>query len=450
MSKRVNRVSYLHYVLLFALSLISVTVGVTLWLTYKQAMVVYELNTARRLEGIARTLEPYLPTDIQSLPALSAAEWAKRPPTNEMSTVLGEAAARNKVIEPGDGGSFLLLRVKHSTATDPEQTKGSKKKEDFRDFEVLASTTGLLESWWIAAGQGLPEEYRLLNGESVLIKGRNGDFAGTPGIWTAAAVPLKVEGAPGQYVLLLTANTNFHSDLSHFPWRDLVPVIVVVTLLVLALSIFFAGHIISAIWTALKALRKIAGGELSYRLSRRRGDEFGLLFRTFNNLADHLELRDKEIRRGNRLLGEALSASGAPVAVCLSSGALLYASESALSGLKISASSLPADGSGEMVSLQKRLVRRDDVSGQLTPITLPSLDEMPQDHPEMEISALWLPHEVTAPLAEAPNGAKSVKFSLIALTATNAEQLQVDGYLLVFASVENYVKPVEEPQPASA
>ena len=440
---RVNRVSYLHYVLLFALSLICVTVGVTLWLTYKQAMVVYELNSARGLERIAKTEEPFIsPRDVQELKELSMEEWSKHTPTDPVSVELARVAQRND-LNTTDGSALFLIKL--PPAPQPEGEKAPKEVLKSKDLHLLASNVGLMESWWLIANQDLPNVEKLRTGETVLIKGRSGYFAGEQGIWSGVAVPLKMEGGP--YAFLFTTHTNFHSDLSHFPFRDLVPVIVVVFLVVMAISIFFAGHIISAIWTALKALRKLAEGELDYRLSRRRQDEFGLLFRTVNNLADHLELRDSEVRRGTRLLGEALNASGAPVAVCLASGALLYASDSALNQLGISPSSLPADGTGEMVSLPKRLVQSTD----LKPISLPGAEAIPQDRPELEISALWLPHEVTAPLTEAPSGTKSVKFSLVALHAEPAkdasaeESLPIEGYLLIFSQVENYAHPAEVP-----
>lgn len=437
---RVNRVSYLHYVLLFALSLICVTVGVTLWTTYRQALIVYELSSARALERVAKTAEPYLsPRDVQELKPLSAEDWAKHTPTDPISQELARIAQRND-IPARDGGGLLLIKLPPVTPQEKTDEKAPRETLKAGDYPVLASSSGLKENWWLVSRQDLPEVEKLRAGETVLFKGRNGFFNGEQGMWSGVAVPLKMEGGP--YVFLFSTRTNFHSDLSHFPFRDLVPVIVVVFLVVMALSIFFAGHIISAIWTALKALRKMAEGELDYRLSRRRQDEFGLLFRTVNNLADHLQLRDSEVRRGSRLLGEALNASGAPVAVCLSSGALLYASDSALAQLGISHSSLPVDGTGDMVSLPKRLIQAD-----LTPFTLPTAESIPQDRPELEFSALWLPHEVAQPIAEAPSGTKAVKFSLIALNnhhqAKEEDSPPVEGYLLIFSHVENFAKPAE-------
>jgi methyl-accepting chemotaxis protein len=80
---------------------------------------------------------------------------------------------------------------------------------------------------------------------------------------------------------------------------QVLPYLVVAAIFLGGLSVFFAGHIISAIWTMVNAQKRLADGKLDYRLiKRRRRDEFGDLFGSFNAMAESLENQVRRAREG--------------------------------------------------------------------------------------------------------------------------------------------------------
>jgi HAMP domain-containing protein len=300
MRQKHHGISYVHYTSAFALIVIGITLTVGYLPARQQARAAHEQAQTEKLLAILNTaallLEPFDPTTQADFPGPR-----DRPEDlPEVTRKLQEIAARHGM-DRDDGSCLVIIRLDENGAPMAEPFTANKPRGQCWRMLVPPSSNHSSSEAGPSHHQPRIDEQMALNnglGEGPV---EHGNYLARETHMATAAVALyddtPAEGRPA----LLSGSMAFdYDEVRVWPgFLQVLPYLVVAAIFIGALSVFFAGHIISPIWTMVNAQKRLADGKLEFRLvKRRRRDEFGDLFRGFNETAESLEQQVKQAREG--------------------------------------------------------------------------------------------------------------------------------------------------------
>jgi PAS domain-containing protein len=110
--------------------------------------------------------------------------------------------------------------------------------------------------------------------------------------------------------------------------------------LTLLLGVFFTARIFDPVRNLIEGTRRIAGGDLGFRLRARSGDEIGELERSFNDMSSHLQTARWALEERRRYLEAVLGNIGSGVIATDAAGRITAANPAAYRILRLPAGSL--------------------------------------------------------------------------------------------------------------
>jgi PAS domain S-box-containing protein len=158
---------------------------------------------------------------------------------------------------------------------------------------------------------------------------------GSPSI-ISMAYPIKIiKGSPGtEYVVgavYTTRSLAYVREMLHSLQREYTVGILISLVCLSGLSILISAYISGPIREMTKAAEKIAEGDLSYRIMRKRGDEIGELARRFDYMRERLKNTLTELLEEKNKLSAVLSNMADGVLVFSSDGEIMMLNNSAQS-----------------------------------------------------------------------------------------------------------------------
>ena len=269
-----NRISYLHYVFGFAILLVLITIGVTWRVHYKNAWHTAEISTGKQALTLVSTLAQQIDGELFAKTSNAAKNNKHHARAfEELRQILVQAKEANGLETAFSSPIFTLHKAPGFQSNKQLQLVVMTDKTHRGRYPI-----GQLQD-------ATPYELAALNGQASY----SSPYTKGGQSWTAACAP--IYNKRNEVIGIVEARLPIGLSMPPFTQTllNVLPTAIIVTLLIGGICLFFAGHVISAIWCLLRATKKMRNGEFEYRLKSKRWDEFGQLFKSFNEMADQVK-----------------------------------------------------------------------------------------------------------------------------------------------------------------